>query len=280
MITSDVKNYILEELHRIEHDFNVKVLYACESGSRAWGFSNIESDYDIRFIYLRPVDYYLTLTPVRDVIDYNDLKDYNYTEDLDFSGWDIKKALYQHYKSNPSLREWIKSPIIYYGTNSYFNDLPSFNPIALKYHYASMTKDNWDKYVKGKHTDDFSPRVVKTYCYCIRQILSWILIDENGSTDIPVNTYEIINQLKDYDTYINPKLYDTMKLLLEYYKSNLTLNKFNEDTILLLSEWIQTHLNFMKTAEIKKKEKLPKKDMNQYNSRFQQIIKTINFQGW
>lgn len=100
-----MKEKIQFELQRIEKENNVKILFAVESGSRAWGFPSKDSDYDVRFVYIHPVDWYLSINEKRDVIEYpiNDA--------LDISGWDIRKALRLFAKSNPALLEWIRSPI-------------------------------------------------------------------------------------------------------------------------------------------------------------------------
>ena len=94
------------ELERIEKENDVKILFAVESGSRAWGFPSKDSDYDVRFVYIHPVEWYLSIHDKRDVIEYP------ISDDLDISGWDIKKALQLFAKSNPALLEWIRSPIL------------------------------------------------------------------------------------------------------------------------------------------------------------------------
>lgn len=269
-MTTEINKYIVNELKNIEDEFNVKIIYACESGSRAWGFSNPYSDYDIRFIYIRPLKEYLTLNQTRDVIDDKDLKNKEYDYPLDFSGWDIRKALYLHWKSNPSLREYLKSNIVYYGDTSLFDNLPEFNRRSLLYHYGSMTKANWNKYVKNKHTDDFSPRVVKTYCYCIRQILAWILLDDGlPLDDVPINTDEIIRLFREHDQRFSPKLLTNMELLLDYYRSGCKLNKFNEEVILSLSEFIQTYIDVMTVEKPVKEEDKP---IQLYNNHFYNIL--------
>lgn len=101
------------ELERIEKENGVKILFAVESGSRAWGFPSKDSDYDVRFVYIHPVEWYLSIHDKRDVIEYP------ISDDLDISGWDIKKALQLFAKSNPALLEWIRSPI-FYSKNSNF----------------------------------------------------------------------------------------------------------------------------------------------------------------
>ena len=82
-----MRERIIEELKKIERDENVKIIMAVESGSRAWGFASPDSDYDVRFIYVRLKEAYLRLEPIRDVIEWK------LDETLDINGWDIKKAL-------------------------------------------------------------------------------------------------------------------------------------------------------------------------------------------
>ena len=98
---------IKQKLNEIEKTENIKILHCVESGSRAWGFASPDSDFDVRFIYCRPVDFYLKLEKTSDVINWelNDIYDIN--------GWDIKKALGLLHKSNPTLFEWNNSPIVY-----------------------------------------------------------------------------------------------------------------------------------------------------------------------
>ena len=64
-----MKEKIQEQLRRIEEAENIKILLAVESGSRAWGFASPDSDYDVRFIYIRRLEDYLRLDAIRDVIE-------------------------------------------------------------------------------------------------------------------------------------------------------------------------------------------------------------------
>ncbi len=102
-----MREIIIEKLNEIEEKENVTILYAAESGSRAWGFASSDSDYDVRFIYLRREADYLRLDQTSDVIQWQ-LDDV-----LDISGWDLKKTLQLLYKSNPTIFEWCSSPIVY-----------------------------------------------------------------------------------------------------------------------------------------------------------------------
>ena len=108
-----MKDIILRELKKIEEQENVKIIMAIESGSRAWGFASPDSDYDVRFIYVRKEEDYLKLEKTRDVIEWK-LDDV-----LDINGWDIKKALQLLHNSNPTVFEWCASPIIYWETEEF-----------------------------------------------------------------------------------------------------------------------------------------------------------------
>ena len=94
---NEINTRIISSLREIEGEKGVKILYACESGSRAWGFPSADSDYDVRFVYVQPVKRYLSIRKRRDVIEVSaDGK-------LDISGWDLQKALLLLRKSNPPL---------------------------------------------------------------------------------------------------------------------------------------------------------------------------------
>lgn len=103
-----MKALILQRLADIESRFDVKILFAVESGSRAWGFASKDSDYDVRFVYVHRKEWYLTLIEGRDVIEELDPDGV-----MDLAGWDIKKALLLMGKGNCAFAEWLNSPIIY-----------------------------------------------------------------------------------------------------------------------------------------------------------------------
>ena len=95
------------KLRTIESEHLVRVLFACESGSRSWGFASPESDYDVRFIFVRRTEDYLSVFPPRDTIECP------VTDVWDLAGWDLKKALSLMTKGNSSLLEWLTSPVLY-----------------------------------------------------------------------------------------------------------------------------------------------------------------------
>ena len=133
-----------------------------------------------------------------------------------------------------------------------------------------MTYNNYMKYIRGARTDDFSPRVVKTYCYCIRQILAWILIDEYNDVNAPIHIDELLARFRnDENNVIGEGLLNDMEDLINFYRSGCKTNKLTEEKILNLSKWIDTYLQITKTAQGEKGE-LP--DINIYNNRFRQIL--------
>ena len=162
---------IKEKLDEIERRENIKILHCVESGSRAWGFASPDSDYDVRFIYVRPKEFYLRLDKTRDVIEWQ------LDDTLDINGWDIKKALQLLHKSNPTLFEWNSSPIVYKTTpewerisaviNSYF--------VAKQglYHYLNTARHNYKEFLTGDTVK------YKKYFYVLRPLLAckWILAE-------------------------------------------------------------------------------------------------------
>ena len=265
---STVYNYVNNVLNDFEEEFNIKILYAVESGSRAWGFDNKESDYDIRFIYKKPVEDYLILNQKRrDVIDYNDLKGWFYDYPLDFSGWDISKALFLHYKSNPNLREWLLSDYIYKGNaDSLFNDLPTFDKDTVLYHYGSMVNNFWNKYVIGH--EGMGKRVTKRYLYCIRCILSYILLKEYNISDVPINIIDLLAYFEEDNNIIHNILLDDIYQLIDYYKNSCE-NNLSEESIFNLSSFIDKYNKIIGKSIF---HKTGFKNLNSYNQRFQELI--------
>lgn len=171
---SDTRQHIIEELNAIEREEQVRILYACESGSRAWGFPSKDSDYDVRFIYIRPVDWYLSIDEKRDVIERP------ISNMLDINGWDLKKALKLFRKSNPPLLEWLQSPIQYmenYSVAERIRDISplSFSPKSCMHHYLHMAKGNYRDYLQGEQVK------IKKYFYVLRPILACEWIEKYNS---------------------------------------------------------------------------------------------------
>lgn len=182
-----MENQIIFELKKIQTTNLVDILYACESGSRAWGFPSPDSDYDVRFIYRHHLAWYISLKERDETIEQpvNEL--------LDIGGWDIKKALQLLYKSNAPLLEWIQSPIVYQRNDAFLDDLREvavdcFSPIAVMHHYLSMSKKYTERCTSGNQVK------LKHYFYAIRTTLaaSWIRL---YATMPPIIAEEMIDQV-------------------------------------------------------------------------------------
>jgi predicted nucleotidyltransferase len=165
-----MKETILEQLTVIEQKQGVKILFACESGSRAWGFASPDSDYDVRFIYARPQTDYLGIRNRKDVIDLP------VNPVLDINGWDIRKALQLFLKSNPPLYEWLQSPIVYKEEGGFARELRQhmpgyFSHRAGCHHYLSMARNTLENHLQGDQLR------LKKYFYALRPALAcgWIL---------------------------------------------------------------------------------------------------------
>lgn len=135
-----MEDKILLQLKEIEAQKGVQILFACESGSRAWGFASPDSDYDIRFIYKHDLDYYLSLWEQPDVIEFMT------EDDLDGSGWDLRKTVKLLAKSNAPLLEWLYSPVVYFQDDAFVQQMQAlatecFSPIASLHHYLGTTKN-------------------------------------------------------------------------------------------------------------------------------------------
>ena len=109
VIADAVRAEVARRLRQIEAEEGVRIFYACESGSRAWGFPSKDSDYDVRFLYAHPRPWYLSI----DVERKRDVIERPITDEIDLGGWDLRKALQLFRKSNPPLLEWLQAPIIY-----------------------------------------------------------------------------------------------------------------------------------------------------------------------
>jgi predicted nucleotidyltransferase len=190
MIDDKQKQKILQRLKAAEAEHNVTILYACESGSRAWGFSSEDSDYDIRFLYAHNKDWYLSF----DIEYKRDVIEYEIVDEIDCSGWDIKKALYLFTRTNGALLEWLNSPIRYIERGNFAQDLREFAPkamnsIALQYHYSHMARGNAQEAL-------FKEELVKLkkYFYVLRPLLALRYI-EKYRTPPPVEFEKLLNSV-------------------------------------------------------------------------------------
>jgi len=177
---------IAAHLSQMEKEHDVVILKAIESGSRAWGFPSPDSDYDVRFIYAHPKDWYLQLSDERDVIELP------ISDELDISGWDLRKALNLANKGNAVIQEWMISPIVYQQSDSHAQLLAlvskAFNATSVYHHYRSMAK-------KASHDiEQTEQKKLKRFFYFARATLSALWVVKNQTMPSIVFS-ELIDEL-------------------------------------------------------------------------------------
>jgi len=165
-----MKQIILQRLNDIATTNGIEILFACESGSRAWGFASPDSDYDVRFIYRHPVEWYLSVDERADTIEVP------VTDDLDINGWELRKALKLMRKSNAPLFEWLQSPIVYAERSAFRENAmrlarEHFSEKAVLYHYTSMAKKTLNEDLERDAVK------LKKYFYALRPVLAalWVV---------------------------------------------------------------------------------------------------------
>ncbi|PJD94948.1 MAG: hypothetical protein CK425_10085 [Parachlamydia sp.] len=197
-----MEDSIKTKIKEIENTHGIRTLFACESGSRAWGFPSPDSDYDVRFIYIRPREWYLSIQEKPDVLELavNKL--------LDINGWDLKKALKLLAKHNAVLYEWMQSPIIYAENPLFktrFIELSNtcFSQIAAMHHYLSCAKKYYEVCIEAEMVK------LKMYFYCLRSTLAafWIY---HYQTVPPMELQKLLYVIND-----KPRLLDKILTLVQ-----------------------------------------------------------------
>lgn len=191
-MNNSIQHDIRETLSSIEREEAVRILYACESGSRAWGFPSRDSDYDVRFLYIRQEDWYLSIFDKRDVIERP------ISDQLDVSGWDLRKALLLLRKSNPPLLEWLQSPIVYAENTAVTDRIrqlspAAFSPKSCMYHYLHMARGNYRDYLQGDRVK------IKKYFYVLRPLLACGWIERHGTLP-PLRFQELVQAMVPADS--------------------------------------------------------------------------------
>jgi len=185
-IRPDIRAEIDRRLAAIAAEEGVRLLMAIESGSRAWGFPSPDSDYDVRFLYVRPRADYLALSQPRDVIERP------IVDEIDLNGWDIRKALGLLLKHNAVLSEWIDSPIRYVADDPVIEKLDAlasahFNPRGYAKHYASLARSTISRWF-----DEHGEIAVKRYFYALRPALSIRALRLDPAQRPPMNMHPLM----------------------------------------------------------------------------------------
>ena len=204
MVGHEARAVIKERLAQIEASEGVRILFAVESGSRAWGFPSPDSDYDVRFVYVHPRDWYLSLTPGRDVIELP------ISHDLDINGWELRKALNLMLKPNPVMLEWLSSPIRYRWDDQVCAALTDLaariaHQTACRHHYLSLGEGQWRKHVGENEEVNY-----KKYFYILRPALAlrWLRLLPDSLP--PMNLQALIAGID-----LRPDIIDRIAALLE-----------------------------------------------------------------
>jgi predicted nucleotidyltransferase len=165
MVSDAIRQEVRGHLAGVEHDYGVQVLFACESGSRAWGFASPDSDFDVRFVYVHPRDWYLSIEHRRDVIDIP------ISGDMDIAGWDLRKALGLARAGNATLSEWLDSPVVYQERGDFALRMRALLDSTYRrerafMHYTSLARNNFTESPSGKE------RRLKRFLYSLRTALA------------------------------------------------------------------------------------------------------------
>ncbi len=229
MIAEAIKAEIVTRLRRAEEEHRVKILFAIESGSRAWGFASPNSDYDVRFVYVHEPMWYQSI----DLEERRDVIEYPIVDDIDLNGWDVRKALRLFSNSNPTFVEWIQSPITYSERGAFrrlaVQALPEiYSAEKGSYHYRSMARTNY----RG-HFKEATVRL-KKYFYVLRPLLAAIWIEKTGKA-APIEFQKLLPLIAE-----QPILLEAVLALLEQKINSPelglapavpVLNAFIEDTL-------------------------------------------------
>lgn len=222
---------IKKELARLENQHDIKILLAVESGSRAWGFASTDSDWDVRFIYIHRLEWYLKIDELKDS------QEEILPNEIDLAGWELKKALRLFRKSNPPMLEWLRSPIVYqeqFSTAQNLRELSEkfFNPKSCMYHYLSMAKGNFKEFLQKDLVKS------KKYFYVLRPVLAcdWI---RNKNSFPPMEFQDLV------DSQITDEKLKTE--IAELTKRKIAGEELKEEPkIEILNEFLERKIEFYK----------------------------------
>ncbi|WP_247750269.1 nucleotidyltransferase domain-containing protein [Rhizobium sp. 16-449-1b] len=196
---------IRSRLQAVHHD-GIRIGFAIESGSRAWGFPSPDSDYDCRFVYVRPLNDHLSLRAARDVIEFP------IVGDIDTGGWDLKKALLLALKGNAVLVEWLKSPIVYEEEAGFRDRLGTLLdeimvPGKVARHYVGLFRQQWTP-------QEGAPIRLKKLLYALRPAIALEWMRQRSFAALPpMNMMECLEA-----TELDPSLRQTIIELVELKK--------------------------------------------------------------
>ena len=209
-----MKEKIISICKDLEKEHNIKIIFAVENGSRAWRMSSEDSDYDVRFVFVRLLEEYIQINKPVDVVQIAFDEHGNKMDAkgslIDLSGFDIKKFVKMLYDSNPTVIEWLMTDIVYYGKqNEIFKEFASknFSKISLYHHYKSLSKNNYLKYIKESNDITY-----KRYLYSFRGLINAKWVAHKKTLPL-ISFQETIQKSKDFiDSNIIKKLFEIIEI--------------------------------------------------------------------
>ncbi len=235
-----MKKKIIELVKGLEKEYDIKVLFCVESGSRAWGMESNDSDYDVRFVFYRKPEEYTLINTKGDIItaSFNDKFERCSPEGclIDMQGFDIIKFSKMLSSSNPTAIEWLNSDIVYFGERpKKYVDFSKnlFNFMSLYYHYKSMGKQNYLKYIKPQNLT-----TPKKYLYTCRGIICSLYVKEY--LKLPPIKFPIVLDKMYTDNKINGEIYDILRRIISNKKGQS--EKYEIKNLNILDEFIEEQL--------------------------------------
>lgn len=225
-IPNDDYRRICDELSYLEAERGFRIVYAVDAGSHSWGFASPGSDYDVRFVYVRPISDYLRLETSRDV--YEGVR----PGGIDVVGWDMRKFLRLLRDSNPSAIEWLCSENVFHQETSFYevkrNKERFFDPVSAAWHYYGMAKKHDARYLKDEAINP------KRYLHLTRAILAseWCI---SRFEPVPMRFETLVGRL------LLPKLESDIENLLKMKRKEHILEPIEH--IEALDEWILARLD-------------------------------------
>lgn len=251
--------HILSELKAIEAREDVRILFAIESGSRAWGFASPDSDFDVRFVYARRTSWYLSLQPGRDVIELP------LVGDDDINGWDIRKALNLALKPNPVLLEWLSSPIRYIWQTEPCSNIQSFTQTithggSCRHHYMRMADMQ-----RGE-----GPEIkLKRYFYALRAAMALRWIETRDSLP-PMNFHDLMTGV-DIDADVTSEI----QRLLDIKTSTAELG--TGDRIPVLERFLERQIQW---AKDRTEDRVPPETLSENRKKADCLFREIIRRAW
>jgi uncharacterized protein len=251
-----VQEEIKKELTHLESQHDIKILYAIESGSRAWGFASKNSDWDVRFLYVHRPEWYLSINDQADNIEEI------LPNDIDLGGWELRKALKLFHKSNPPLMEWLNSPILYKESGTLAASLRDlsrdfFIPKNCLHHYLHMAEGNFKDYLQ---TDLVR---TKKYFYVLRPVLACRWIEKYQS----MPPMEFATMFQEFIT--EATLRQEIETLLERKMQGEELDA--EPKIQILNDYLSTSISYFQDL-VKTYGKTLRADNEPLNMLFRQTL--------